>query len=292
MKKSIPLRMILELWTILEKNIQKGSMNILNKRLNYILIGFVVFFAPKLLADVSHYKEILVGDRGANMGGAYSAVADDASGAYHNPAGLILGSKESMISISNATNFVYNETSDAVGNEKETEEGWRYLIAFVGYAKRVDNSVFDISYVVDDSTELHQDQFFDNDVIINRRGDDRTYKYGPSWAYKINDKFSWGMTLYAFQREYFLQTTRLNNTGDSSSDWTFTNNRGADFGYQFRTGGMWSVTGANRVPYPAARIIPRKRGSVPPGLLIMARSRSYFRKSLQLFIPVGFHLPR
>ncbi|MBU3915980.1 hypothetical protein KKA14_10635 [bacterium] len=217
-------------------------MNILNKRFNSLLIVFIVLYTPKLLADISHYKEILVGDRGANMGAAYSAVADDASGAYHNPAGLTLGSKESMISITNATNFVYNETREAVGDEMEMEEGWRYLITFVGYAKRVDNSVFEISYVVDDSTEVHQDQFFDNNLIINRRGDDRTYKYGPTWAYKFSDKFSWGVTLYAVQREYFLQTNRLNNTGDSSSDWSYENNRGADFGYQFRTGCMWSVS--------------------------------------------------
>ena len=40
------------------------------------------------LDDVKYHKNVIVGGRAATMGGAYIAIADDASGAYYNPAGI------------------------------------------------------------------------------------------------------------------------------------------------------------------------------------------------------------
>ncbi|RPH68158.1 MAG: hypothetical protein EHM78_19850 [Myxococcaceae bacterium] len=36
----------------------------------------------------SNFKPYIVGGRAAGMGGAFTALADDGSGAYHNPGGL------------------------------------------------------------------------------------------------------------------------------------------------------------------------------------------------------------
>ncbi len=219
-------------------------MNMLkpDKTFSFILTLFILLLSFSAKADISHYKEILVGDRGANLAGAYSAVADDSSGAYYNPAGLSFGAKDAMTGISNATNFVYNEYKNMVNTESEQLEGWRYLITFVGYMKRVDNSVFGLSYVIDDSTEVHQDQVFDNGLTKNRRGDDRTYKYGPSWAYQLSDNFSWGVSLFVYQREYYNQISRLMDKGDDSSEWDYEYIEGADFGYHIKTGLMWGFS--------------------------------------------------
>ncbi len=222
------------------ENIKKDSMRKLTKRIVIGIFCLGLMASNSLWADIYHYKELLVGDRGANLAGAYSAVADDASGAYYNPAGLVYGAKQSMVGISNATNFVYNDYQESVGNESQLMEGWRYLINFAGYMKRVGDAVIGISYVIDDSTELHQDQEFDNNVVINRRSDDRTYKYGPSYATFLTDKVSWGITLYAFQRQYDSQVNRLINTGDASADWRFDNTRGDEFGLHLRTGLMYA----------------------------------------------------
>lgn len=207
-----------------------------NKKAWFILSSLVLLFPSFCLADISHYKEILVGDRGANMAGAYSAVADDASGAYYNPAGLVFGAKDAMTGISNSTNFVYNKYDEMVGDESEEIEGWRYLITFIGYMKRFGRSVIGLSYAIDDSTEVHQDQIFENDLVLNRRGDDRTYKYGPSWAYQFSENFSWGVTLYVYQREYYMQTNRLLDTKDDNSRWSFDYTKGSELGYHTKTG--------------------------------------------------------
>ena len=41
------------------------------------------------LADDGHYQNFLVGERAAGMGGAFTAIANDPSGTYYNPAGLV-----------------------------------------------------------------------------------------------------------------------------------------------------------------------------------------------------------
>nr|MBC8394255.1 hypothetical protein [Deltaproteobacteria bacterium] len=74
----------------------------------------------------------------------------------------------------------------------------------------------------------------------NQRGDDRTYQYGPSWAYQINRDFSVGATLYVFQREHFNLKNRLLNSNDSNETWRFQNNEGSELGYRMIAGMMWS----------------------------------------------------
>ena len=50
----------------------------------------------KSYADSNHYRNVLVGDRAATMAGAYTAVSDDSSGGYYNPAGLAFLRGESV----------------------------------------------------------------------------------------------------------------------------------------------------------------------------------------------------
>ncbi|MCP4753067.1 MAG: hypothetical protein GY866_19435 [Proteobacteria bacterium] len=199
-------------------------------------------FSFSAQADTSHFKEILIGDRGAGMAGAYSAVADDASGAYYNPAGLAFGSTDAMTGISNATNFVWNRYEGAVQEEHEVMEGWRYLITYIAYMKRFGDSIVGLSYVIDDSTEVHQEQTFDNGLIVNQRGDDRTYQYGPSWAYQIGPDLSVGTTLYVFQREYYNMESRLLFGSDGNETWRYRYNEGSEFGGRITAGMMWSPT--------------------------------------------------
>ena len=49
-------------------------------------------------SDYNYYNDI-VGDRATGMGGAYTAISDDPSGAWYNPAGLVF-SMDNQISLS------------------------------------------------------------------------------------------------------------------------------------------------------------------------------------------------
>src|SRR4051812_22116956 len=57
--------------------------------------GFVAFldtaFLNQAVADDFHYRSVLVGERGASLGGAFLAISDDPSGVFYNPAGIVFG---------------------------------------------------------------------------------------------------------------------------------------------------------------------------------------------------------
>jgi long-chain fatty acid transport protein len=64
----------------------------------------------------SNYKPYVVGGRAAGMGGAYTALADDGSGAYYNPGGLAFTGSSSLSFSLNAYGIVGGTVKDALGD--------------------------------------------------------------------------------------------------------------------------------------------------------------------------------
>lgn len=61
-----------------------------------VTIVTVCLFCAMAFADESHYQNYIVGERALGLGGAFTAIADDASGSYYNPAGLAQLSQSSI----------------------------------------------------------------------------------------------------------------------------------------------------------------------------------------------------
>src|SRR3954465_2205937 len=72
-------------------------------------------------ADSFNHKVVLVGDKGAALGGAYAGLADDATATYYNPAGLtqikniklnvsaqVIQYQKQKIGIADGTDIPYN----------------------------------------------------------------------------------------------------------------------------------------------------------------------------------------
>lgn len=55
----------------------------------YVVFVLIVLLSCFGLADEFHYQDLIVGERAAGLAGAYISIADDPSGIYHNPAGII-----------------------------------------------------------------------------------------------------------------------------------------------------------------------------------------------------------
>ena len=175
------------------------------------------------------------------MGGAFAAVSDDATGAYYNPGAMVFGAEDSMISISNSTNFQESKFSDGLSGDMEHDlYGWRYLVSYAGYFKRSGDFVFGFSYAIDNSADERQAQNFDGGYLVSRLGQDYYYKYGPSISYKASESVGLGLTVYFDQREYDKKVTYLQpyQSADNTGTLHETNQWGSEFGLLVKAGAL------------------------------------------------------
>jgi hypothetical protein len=66
------------------------------------LCSMACMLSTATFADIYHYNNVIIGERAQGLGGAYTAVADDASGVYYNPAGLAFAQSNDISGSANA----------------------------------------------------------------------------------------------------------------------------------------------------------------------------------------------
>ena len=183
-----------------------------------------------LYADENHFKNVLVGDRAATMGGAYLGISDDSSGSYYNPAGLVYGMGDSISGSGNAfhqTKTYYKKTIGLRDWERESET---ILPNFFGITKRFENIMIAFSYIVPDSFIEHQDQSFKkilsgiDEYYISLHVEEEANLAGPSIAYFVNEKWSIGLSVFygwkttrKIQNEFFLLSDNTSENNFSST---------------------------------------------------------------------------
>ena len=187
--------------------------------LSFSILFISCFVATQLYADVDHYKNMLVGERAATMGGTYVAISDDSTGCYYNPAGIAYAVGDSLSGSGNMLHKMKTVYSEAIGTEDWVRESEALVPNYFGVLKNYKSYSFCFSYVVPEAFIEHQDLVFDNPLSgVNKyyqslHSEDITYLMGPSAAMKIGDSLSFGLTLYyhyrSFMRQYhfFLKST-------------------------------------------------------------------------------------
>lgn len=217
-----------------------------------VLLGL----AAGVQADEYHYTNILIGDRASGMGGAYTAVSDDPSGLYYNPAGIAYARSSSLSASVNAYQTTNTTYKSALGGSRDwTRSSSSLLPNFFGIVQPLGKGVFGFSYAVPDNVSEDQDQVFRGfaspvpgstiaSYHINFNLEDTTYKMGPSYAISLSDTLSLGVTLYyhyrdmqRIQNEYVVLT---NNEG-GGYEWTNTYIQSTEHGMQPSIGLMWSA---------------------------------------------------
>lgn len=158
-------------------------------------------------ADQFHYANVIVGDRAQGLGGAFAGIADDASGAVYNPAGIAFALSNDISGSANVYS-VKNTTFDTrkVLNKtlKESSEG--YLSPFVGGLGKLDSIfpglVFAIAVQVSDSETIDQVDSFSSDDFYGFSGfklertlarKASTNRYGVAFGYRVASNFSVGL---------------------------------------------------------------------------------------------------
>ena len=180
-------------------------------------------------ADGLHYNNILIGDRAAGMGGAYTGVSDDPSGLYYNPAGIVYAIGSNISGSMNARHQTRTTYKNALGGTYNWERKSSVLLPnYFGVFQPFGKGKIGFSYAVLDSTLEDQDQTFKNipgtnvsTFVINFNNQDTTYNIGPSYAMEINDSLSAGISLYG----HFRTKERINNQisyllNDTDYEWS------------------------------------------------------------------------
>lgn len=173
-----------------------------------LLFLLALLAAARTRADQYHYKDVLIGDRAAGLGGAFAGIADDPSGLYHNPAGLAFG-QESYLSLSaNAYHSGTKTLHDLFPGQNYVYRTQNFYPNFFGFTQGIAKGRFGFAIVIP-SAEI-QDQ---NDVVTDttnpskvrvtsRRffNQDTTYQFGPGYAMEISPSFSVGVSLLGHVR--------------------------------------------------------------------------------------------
>lgn len=206
-----------------------------NRTILHIALCLGLLFSAASYADPYHYENMLIGDRASGMGGAYTAIADDPSGLYYNPAGTVYVQGSSVSGSMNAFHQTYTEYADVFGRGKSWKRRSSALIPnHFGIVQPLGKGMLGFSYAVTDSVQEDQDQVFRNlsfatvdggtlqvdSYHINFNNQDVTYRIGPSYALALNDDFSVGLTLYGYYRKQELILNQQVYYQDGRSLWT------------------------------------------------------------------------
>lgn len=210
-----------------------------------ILVSLIL--TPAVMADEYHYNNILIGDRAAGMAGAYTAISDDPSGLYYNPAGIVFAPGRSFSASVNAYQYSKKTYKDVLGGNGWERVSSNLLPNYFGVIQPLGAGKIGFSYAVPDTRQENQAQTF-NDIsgtiikryVINMNDSDYTYNFGPSYAIKLNDNLSVGATLYMHYRERQLISNHFLTTTTTDYEWSNVYDSISELGVKPILGVMWT----------------------------------------------------
>jgi len=170
----------------------------MKKELILILLSAAVLSAAPLSAEFFNQRNIIPGERAALLGGAYTALSEDVTGTYYNPAGIAFIDQFAVSTNANLYSFRKMKRVDESGFTLDTDNidmsptffGFNISLKPVNIAFSIyqtDNYVF--SDIFASATDVYKFEI-----------DTKSYLIGPSIAFKITDSLAVGVS--AFIRHY------------------------------------------------------------------------------------------
>ncbi|MBC8258968.1 MAG: aromatic hydrocarbon degradation protein [SAR324 cluster bacterium] len=213
---------------------------------SFSLIVIICFTAIPLKADDAHYKNMLVGERAATMGGTYVAISDDSTGCYYNPAGIAYAVGDSLSGSGNVLHKMKTVYSETIGTKDWVRESEALVPNYFGVLKKYKSYSFCFSYVVPEAFIEHQDLVFDYPLSTVKKyyqslhSEDITYLMGPSAAIRFGDDLSLGLTLYYQYRSFMRQYHYFLASTDGSYQINYQSQKLREDGLMPKIGMQWS----------------------------------------------------
>ena len=110
-----------------------------NKTVINTISAFCLISPLQAKANIFYYNNAPMGDRAIGLGGAFTGVADDASGVIFNPAGLGFAQGNSISASANAYTSKKVTYRKIIGDDNFVEKSDGFFPSFIGSLKRLDN---------------------------------------------------------------------------------------------------------------------------------------------------------
>jgi long-chain fatty acid transport protein len=175
----------------------------MRKSWSLIVIGSGLL-GTQVKADQFHYHNLVVGERAMGLGGAFSAISDDASGVVYNPAGLGFALSSD---ISGSANAIYSKKTvykKTIADDDFTEESSGTLSPFFGGLQKLDTTMQGLAVAFAmyslDSELKDQDDIIENIGTLQRFHRTSNIRsnstgYGVAAAKRLSGNFSLGVAL-------------------------------------------------------------------------------------------------
>lgn len=172
-----------------------------------------------------HNIQGFYGERAAGLGGAFTAISDDPSGAYYNPAGLGFTYNDGIsISASNFKDVSRKYINIDTPGQVYTQNHQGFDPNFIGLLKNFDKWKFAFSIVNTYNYSYNRADQVNYPLVSPSINTTRNYtkeRYnqllvGPSLAYLLTDKLSVGATLYYLNDTKEISRTQFQQYTDLS----------------------------------------------------------------------------
>lgn len=127
----------------------------------FVALLSMVFPFSSARADLFHFNNFLLGDRAIGLGGAYTAIADDASAVVYNPAGMAFAQASGFSGSANAFYWKNATYKDTIGTDDFVEKSSGSVPSFFGGLQQLPalghGSAFGFAVYAPDSDSKSQD---------------------------------------------------------------------------------------------------------------------------------------
>jgi long-subunit fatty acid transport protein len=183
----------------------------------YGILSAAVLFHMAAHADIFHYNNSILGDRAIGLGGAYSGVADDASGIIYNPGGLGFAGGTDISGSANVYYVKKTTYKNILEGQDFTESSEGFVPSFFGGIQKLDSIAKGLvaGFAVYSPDNEIRDQ---NDIITGTavRAFHRNVKLSASTlrlnfaaAMRLSPKFSLGATVGFMNLSELVQEYQL-----------------------------------------------------------------------------------
>jgi long-chain fatty acid transport protein len=131
-------------------------MKIKTRYLEIFYLFLLLVFPFSSGADDFHFNNFPIGERPSGLAGAYTALSNDATGLYYNPAGIV-GINQVTASIYAYTKST-SEYKNVFGNTNWTKDTGEFVPGFFGFTHTFLKGTLGFSVAVIDSGRSDQNQ--------------------------------------------------------------------------------------------------------------------------------------